>query len=245
MVIQDLLKFSGSNAKLKGQGYAIFDLPAGYTCPGALDCMTKANKETGKIKDGACQKFRCFAASLEAIFANTRKSRWHNLELLRAARTVNGMFELLRESIIPARNGYRWHASGDFFSQTYFDAFLKLAADRPRKLFYAYTKSLPFWVKAGAEGRIPENVVLTASRGGNYDDLIKEHSLREVVTVYHPDQAKAMGLEIDHDDSLARNPHVNKFALLIHGTQPANSLSQDAIKVLKRENIPFSYGRGK
>ena len=238
---KDLLKFSTDNAKLYGQGYAIFNLPAGHTCPGAMDCMAKANRETGKIEDGKLQKFRCFAASVEALYPNVRNNYWHNLELLKAARTSSGMFELLSDSIIPSPLGYRWHSGGDFFSQAYFDAVLRLAESRPTKLFYAYTKSLPYWVMAG--DRIPRNMVLTASRGGKYDALIDDYGLREAVVVYHPDEAEALGLKIDHDDSLARDPSVNKFALLIHGTQPAGSEAQAAKNVLLRSGITFSYSK--
>ena len=55
-----MLKFSSKNAKLerinewtdKKQTIYSFSLPSGYTCPGALDCRSFANKNTGKIIDG-------------------------------------------------------------------------------------------------------------------------------------------------------------------------------------------------
>ena len=53
-------------------------------------------------------------------------------------------------------------ATQDFFSQEYFDSWLEVARNRPRTLFYGYTKSLPFWV--ARTDSVPANLVLTASR---------------------------------------------------------------------------------
>ena len=88
-------------------------------------------------------------------------------------------------------------------------------------------------------------MVLTASRGGEEDHLIDKHNLREAIVVMHPDEAKALGLELDHDDSLARDPSVTKFALLIHGTQPTGSDASDALKRMRKEGIKFSYSSKK
>ena len=56
--IRPLLKFNfGGNAKLSKE-IVTFSLPSGYSCPGAKDCLAKADRETGKIIDGKHQKFR-------------------------------------------------------------------------------------------------------------------------------------------------------------------------------------------
>ena len=60
--------------------------------------------------------------------------------------------------------------------------------------------------------------------------------------MYHPDHAKRMGLEIDHDDSLAMYGK-ESFALLLHGTQPAKSEASEAISKMRKENIKFSYSK--
>ena len=52
------LKFKNANGKLKkmaqklGVTLKTFTLPAGYTCPGAKDCLAFADRKTGKITDG-------------------------------------------------------------------------------------------------------------------------------------------------------------------------------------------------
>ena len=115
----------------------------------------------------------------------------------------------------------RIHVSGDFFSQTYFDAWLQVAKNHPNRIFYGYTKALPFWVKRLEQ--IPPNFRLVASYGGTHDHLIKEYNLRYSKVVSSVEEAAALKLPIDHDDSLVYEGNKN-FALLLHGTQPAGSV---------------------
>jgi len=112
-------------------------------------------------------------------------------------------------------------------------------------LFYAYTKSLKFWIQADAKNLIPDNLVLTASRGGRLDDLIESYNLRETIVVHSEQEAWDKGLEIDHDDSHAANPNSRDkdFALLIHGTQAKGSTAAEALKILKRNKVKHSYSR--
>lgn len=120
--------------------------------------------------------------------------------------------------------------AGDFKLLNYFDAWLEVAGRRPGVLFYAYTKSLPFWVKR--LDVLPANFLLTASRGGKADCLIDEHGFREAKVVYSEAEADALGLEIDHDDSHAALPGPS-FALLIHGIQPKGSEAGKAVRALR------------
>lgn len=243
------LTIGNSNSKLAGQGIATFALPSGFTCPGAMDCQTFVDllpDGSNKVRDGKHQEHRCYAASMEAAFPSVRASTRRNMEMLKKAKTVEGMAALI-ELTLAQKKWRNWrkirvHTHGDFFNENYFMAWMEAARRDPTRFFYAYTKSLPYWVKFMA--LIPTNFVLTASRGGRFDHLIDEHGLRESVVVYHPDEAKKLRIKIDHDDSLARNPKVKKFGLLIHGTQPAGSKAQAAKKRLEQEGVEFSYGRG-
>ena len=86
------LKFGDPNAKLKkmikaklGLRLKTFTLPAGHTCPGAKDCLSRADSITGKVTDGEETEFRCFMASAEARSPSLRRLVWHNLELLQDA----------------------------------------------------------------------------------------------------------------------------------------------------------------
>jgi hypothetical protein len=105
-------------------------------------------------------------------------------------------------------------------------------------LFYAYTKSLIYWVNYIKE--IPSNLVLNASEGGKLDAQILEHGLKFAKVVYSPEQAEELGLLIDHTDEAAYKTK-ESFALLIHGQQPKGSKASQSIKDLKARNIKFSY----
>lgn len=238
--MKELLKFSSGNAKLQNRGIALFSLPAGYTCPGAVGCLAKFSREQSKIIDGPKQKYRCYAASQEAIYPSLRRATDHNLRLLKEARTTKGMAELIHDSL-PAFyfDKIRIHQDGDFFSLDYMKAWAEVAKQMPRRLFYAYTKSVAFWLKLKDE--IPENMVLNASMDGRWDSKVEEHGLKHSVVVFHPEQAEQMGIGIDHDDSLAMDRDVHKLALLLHGTQPKGSEASAALKRMRHEKIDYSY----
>ena len=237
--MSQLLKFFRGNAKL-GKHIHTFSLPSGFTCPGALECLSKSNRETGKITDGKSTQFRCFSASQETQYPNVRAARWHNFDLLRG-KTQDEMFDLLHKSILTLKNLtiIRVHVAGDFFSQDYFNAWTRIAAAHHTTKFYAYTKSLPYWVNllkylgnGHKNAYFNNNLVLTASRGGRYDNLIQEFKLRTAEVVFSEAEAKAKKLEIDHDDSHAQKFGKN-FALILHGTQPKGTVAAKALSKLK------------
>lgn len=251
-----LLKFSKSNDQAKLQGilewwpmerkpsiYA-FSLPSGHTCPFALDCLSKADRITGKITDGKNTQFRCFAASDEARSPQARAQRWHNFDLLRKIKTVDGMVELIEASLPKAWDVLRIHIGGDFFNQVYFDAWVQVARNHLEsgQILYAYTKSLPYWVSN--IDNIPANLNLTASEGGTRDHLIKKHGHKSSTVVFSPEEAEDLGLEIDHNEYHAivgKNP----FALLVHGTQPKGSDASKATQKMTARGIEYSYSRTK
>lgn len=236
----EVLKFGTGNVKLTGSSTATFSLPAGITCPGAKECFSYFDRGEKRITDGRHTAFRCYAASLEASFPSVRASVDYNQRLLKEAKTVEAMADLIERSL-PAKAwvNIRVHAHGDFYSGDYFLAWMEAARRDPKRNFYAYTKSLPHWIRY--REMIPKNFVLNASMGGKFDHLIKEHKLKHSIVVFHPEVAAKLKLEIDHDDSLARDRKVKRFALLIHGTQPANSNASAAIKRMKVEGVRFSY----
>lgn len=240
------LKFGKGNAKLDSR-VATFSLPAGKTCPGANECKSMAIEKDGKrtIKDGPRTVFRCFAATQEVLYTNTFAARAHNLSLLKACgkgqKGQTAMTKLIQRSLPKKAKWVRVHVSGDFYSQAYFNAWLCVTVANPKVLFYAYTKSLPFWVNK--LGWIPDNFVLTASVGGKHDLLIHAHQLRYAKVVYSEDEAKNLGLKIDHDDLLAMK-HGPSFALLIHGAQPAGSESAKVWTKLRKAGKAGYSGKG-
>lgn len=230
------LKFTPmkNNAKLRHLGKTGFSLSllSGTSCPGALDCKSQAVMIDGRLtlKDGPNTKWRCFSASQEVLYPNTFLNRKHNFDLLKKCKTSAQMTTLLQESLPKDATIIRLHIGGDIFNENYFKALCEVATNNPNVLFYAYTKSIHFWVNN--LDIVPDNFKLTASRGGRHDKLIDQHQLKSVTVVFSEDEAFKKDLEIDHNDSLAYSG-TKDFSLLIHGTQPAGTAASIAKQKLK------------
>ena len=255
-----MLKFSKANAKIealakvpelaqylegKRKVYS-FDLLSGYSCPFASQCLSKATVQLDgkrKIKDGPKTEFRCFSASQEVQYTNVYNLRKANFDAIRKHPDSFDMCKAIVNAMPDNAGIVRIHVAGDFFNEKYFKAWMMVAHLCPSRLFYAYTKSLKYWIN-NAE-RIPDNLILTASRGGRLDHLIDEHNLREAVVVYSEFSAQMKKLIIDHDDSHAARPSLknDSFALLIHGTQPKGTEAANALQNLRRNKVKHSYSR--
>ena len=176
-----------------------WNLPTGSSCPFAMECKVTVDRVTGKfdVKRGA---YRCYAASAER-FPAVRNSRWRNY-----AQALSGQAPKPPKGC----NAVRIHMAGDFFNQAYFDLWLGVAEANPEIEFWAYTKSLNYWI--ARLDRIPDNLILTASYGGRLDHLIERYNLKNVQIYRHPSLVPA-DRPIDTNDDWARRPHVN-FALI-------------------------------
>ena len=250
-----MVKFSKANAKiealakveslqkyLEGKKVYSFDLLSGYSCPFAKECLSKATENSeGKrtIKDGPDTEFRCFSASQEVQYTALYNLRKNNFDSLRKLNTIELVKEIL-EAMPKDLGVCRIHVAGDFFNEKYFLAWLTIAKMFPQKLFYAYTKSLTYWLHNQPLVDSLPNFILTASYGGRNDNMIAEHNLRSAKVVFSEDEAYE--LEIDHDDSHAARPSLKNqdFALLLHGTQPKGTEAAEALKELKGKG---SYSR--
>lgn len=222
-----------------------FDLLSGHSCPFAQDCLAKVVVQPDgkkKLVDGPDTEYRCFSASQEVIFPGVYNHRSGHFEALRG-KSIGEMAQILTDTLPKDTGIVRIHVAGDFFNQAYFDAWMFVALSNPDILFYAYTKSLPYWVNRIAG--IPDNFVLTASRGGRMDHMIEQYELRSVKVVFSEAEAKQLGLQIDHDDSHAAIPRLRDkdFALLIHGVQKAGSKAGKAMSELRKKGVAFSYSR--
>ena len=238
-----LLRITFENAKLKGIYH--FSLPSGHSCPGAKNCLTKADRITGKITDLQVEAdgmiFRCYAAMDEARRPNVRKVRWDNFDLLKSEKSTAEKTQLIVESVKATglnRGGtLRVHIGGDYYSQSYFNAWMKAASYFPNVVFYSYTKSIKFLLGyIEANGRLPKNFVFTCSRGGKYDNLIPQTMVKSAKVFFSTDEAKALGLEVDHTDDLAISG-ADDFALVIHGSQPAGSDASKALAANKKKGF--------
>jgi len=195
-----------------------FDLPAGYTCPMASECLSKSDKITGKITDGKEMKFRCYAASTEATFAPVRKAHWKNFEAIRNLST-DEIADLILSELPKNVKVVRIHSSGDFFSKRYFQAWVRVAFYRPDVTFFGYTKIIDY-VKANK----PDNFNLVYSFGGKQDNKLSDEPTCYVIN--NIEEAASKGVEIACYTSNSANDYkfiVSKksFAIMLHGVQPA------------------------
>ena len=237
--MENLLRFSFGNAKLPATT-AIFDLPAGYTCPGARECQSRYHRQDNRIVDGKHTRFRCFAASQETR-PNVRARRDSNLKLIKQTTDIPRLLvDSLNYRLERKTTHVRWHSSGDFFSYPYAKAVLVAAMETPDLIHYFYTKSLHFFLDVP----LPSNVYLTASYGGQYDRLIDEgHFPRNARVVCTEGEAASLGLAIDHDDSHCYTGAPHPFALLVHGTQPKGSVTGKAIQLRKQQGAFVGYSK--
>lgn len=220
-----LLRFQFGNAKLS-KLVAHVSLPAGFTCPGAKECLTYANRETRKITDGPDAEIRCYASMTEAMSPAYHKIVWHNFDLINQIRNdEDALFELYMNSIdmIPNALIIRSGVSGDFYTQAQANALMRVADARPNILFYAYTKSVPFFEEhLDTQGTVRPNFMVTCSIGGKHDELVYRREYKYARIVRDKEHACELGLECDHDDTHAMQPGAS-FAQPIHGGQPAGS----------------------
>jgi len=81
-----------------------WNLPTGFTCPFADECLVKVDRITGKFENKS-KAYRCYAASAER-FPGVRQHRWNN-------------FEFAKDGGIPTipnkATSVRIHSAGDFF----------------------------------------------------------------------------------------------------------------------------------
>ena len=242
------LTWKRGNAKLK-RNVIHLSIPAGWSCkPWADECYAHANPETGKITDGENQKFRCYAATMEAIYPAHRKILWNNYQtLLYYIQDQDKLEELLIDSLIPELNAYHseheqypkiriFGTSGDFWHQNMYKACVEVARRLQDIRVYWYTKALPLWVNEALTNPkgLPPNLVQNASKGGRYDSMIEDYHLKYAQVVYSFEEAKRLGLPIDNRDELASEPG-GPFAIPIHGTQAKGSDASKALSKLRKE----------
>ena len=176
-----------------------WNLPTGSSCPFAMDCKVTVDRATGKFNNES-SAYKCYAAAPER-FPGVRKHRWDNFEKGKA-----GIIDELPKGC----SHVRIHAAGDFFSQAYFDVWVDYCERHPSVEFWAYTKSLLYWINR--VDKVPNNLILTASYGGRLDSLIERYNLKNVKIYSNYADVPADRL-VDTNDDQARIPGVN-FALM-------------------------------
>lgn len=228
---------------MEGKLYSLSIL-SGFSCPFAKICLAKATlKPDGHytVVQGKHAELMCFSARQEVVFPSVRRQREHNFSLLRKFKHAQDMAKLIFESMPKDATIIRIHVGGDFYSKEYMKAWFMVAKQLPNILFYAYTKSIGYWVELLNE--VPSNFKMNGSIGGTQDHLLKEHNLKSVHIVYSEKEAKQKRLKIDHTDELAYKQD-KPFALLLHGVQPKGTKAAAARLKLQKADIG-QYSREK
>tara|TARA_R110002020_G_scaffold113236_1_gene260235 strand:- start:9292 stop:11391 length:2100 start_codon:yes stop_codon:yes gene_type:complete len=245
-----VLGFSKKNAKLE---WPYFSLPAGYTCPFATFCKNFPAKWEGPIKGGKFKKpaswdknvkpgpqaeIMCYAARAQGQYPGANVQAFKNLDLLKRMKTKEKMANLIIKSMeyhgLANTDILRIHEAGDFFSQDYLDAWIEVAKRMPQTLFYAYTVSLPYYM--ARKNSLPKNFKVIASMDKHNEKFIMDNGLRYSRVVGTEEEARALGLPIDVDDSIAWGSDDN-FALVIHGSQPKGSEAAETLKQNRQSGL--------
>ena len=89
---------------------------------------------------------------------------------------TNTFIPLMNEEIRKKKATHiRIHDSGDFYSPTYLQKWLDIATQNTNVIFYAYTKSIKFFIDGL---KLPKNLKIIFSEGSKTDDLINVNKHR-------------------------------------------------------------------
>jgi len=167
------MKLLTQNAKLKKTSIENkmrvmnFSLPAYKTITGKTVCPF--------AKD--CVKY-CYAQKGNYRYPSVIKGLNNRYELSKTAEFVPKMNATI---ILERPTHVRIHDSGDFYSIAYLNKWVQIANDNKEVIFYAYTKSIPFF-KGTKQGKpivkIPSNLKIIFSEGSKRDILINNNSDR-------------------------------------------------------------------
>ena len=155
MLTNNNSKLKKSSLKHNAKIYA-FDLPAyktalgKITCPFAKDCVKYCYAQKGNYT-----RFPIVQELMEKKYKITKQDNF---------------IDLMNEEIQKKKANYiRIHDSGDFYSIDYLLKWVNIANDNKDVIFYAYTKSIPFFKGCI---NIPSNLKIIFSEGSKKDTLI-------------------------------------------------------------------------
>lgn len=180
------------------------------TCPYAGDCADV-----------------CYAGQGRMIWKNVVAPREDNLKVINELKNKKRQLADLLISDLEKKKTVthvRIHDSGDFFAKWYYHAWVFVAEKLPNKIFYAYTKSIPFlqW------DQHPDNFRVVQSEGGKRDhdiDRTKPHA-----RIFASDEDRlALGYCDGNVDDIPAVVGENKIGLVYHGVK--NLTEQDLVKL--------------
>jgi len=153
-----------------------FSLPAYKTITGKTVCPF--------AKD--CVKY-CYAQKGNYKYPSVIKGLNNRYELSKTAEFVPKMNATI---ILERPTHVRIHDSGDFYSIAYLNKWIQIANDNKEVIFYAYTKSIKFFVDGLL---LPKNLKIIFSEGSKTDNLIDVNKHRHARIFKSKELLKAAG----------------------------------------------------
>jgi|10_taG_2_1085330.scaffolds.fasta_scaffold101099_3 hypothetical protein len=182
-----------------------FSLPAYKTksgkkvCPFAKDCV----------------KY-CYAKKGNYTFPSVKKGLNKRYEL---SKTDDFIPKMNATIILERPTHIRIHDSGDFYSIDYLKKWVQIAKANKEVIFYAYTKSIPFFkgAKAGKPTvNIPSNLKIIFSEGSKRDILINNNKDRHARIFKSKELLNAAGYINASDNDLKAIQENKKIGLVYH-----------------------------
>jgi len=146
-----------NNAKIFNFSIPAYKTKSGkITCPFAKECVKYCYAQKGNYT-----RFPKIAELMEQKYKISK---------------TDNFITLMNEEIIKKKATHiRIHDSGDFYSIAYLQKWLTIANDNKEVIFYAYTKSIKFFVNGLL---LPKNLKIIFSEGSKTDNLINVNKHR-------------------------------------------------------------------
>jgi len=182
-----------------------FSLPAYKTqnnkmvCPFAKDCV----------------KY-CYAQKGNYRFPSVKKGLNNRYELSKKEEFVT----IMNANILLERPTHvRIHDSGDFYSVDYLNKWVEIAKANKEVIFYAYTKSIPFFKRSkemDTKFLLPKNLIIIFSEGSKKDNLINTTKDRHSRIFKDINEMIKQGYINASDNDLNAITNNKKVGLLLH-----------------------------
>ena len=199
------MKLLTQNAKLKktsiqnNMRVLNFSLPAYKTITGKTVCPF--------AKD--CIKY-CYAQKGNYRYPSVIKGLNNRYELSKTADFVPKMNATI---ILERPTHVRIHDSGDFYSIKYLSKWVQIANDNKDVIFYAYTKSIKFFINGL---KLPKNLKIIFSEGSKTDNLINTSKHRHARIFKSKELLNAAGYINASDNDLKAITSNKKVGLVYH-----------------------------
>ncbi len=179
-----------------------FSLPAYKTITGKTVCPF--------AKD--CVKY-CYAQKGNYRFPSVIKGLNNRYELSKTADFVPKMNATI---ILERPTHVRIHDSGDFYSIAYLNKWVDIATQNNDVIFYAYTKSIKFFIDGL---KLPKNLKIIFSEGSKTDNLINVNKHRHARIFKSKELLHAAGYINASDNDLKAITSNKRVGLVYHQTK--------------------------